>query len=272
MSTLHEVLADLAAESAELDARVARLPDWSVPTPAAGWTIAHQIGHLHWTDRMSLLAIDDPPTLAEVLTGLVADPAAGVDRTAAEQASLPPAELLARWRADRDRLVDRLGAVPDGQKLPWFGPPMSAASMATARLMETWAHGLDVAEALGQQPAATDRLRHVARLAVRTRDFAFRLHGLPVPAEEFRVGLTAPDGGFWTYGPPDATQSVTGPAVDFCLLAVQRRHRDDLALTADGPDAETWLGIVQAFAGPPGAGRSPSTDPAGSGRSPVGGR
>ena len=39
---------------------------------------------------------------------------------------------------------------------------------------------------------ATDRLRHVARLAVRTRDFAFRLHGLAVPAEQFRVELTAP--------------------------------------------------------------------------------
>jgi len=258
MSTLGTVLADLAAESAELDARVAGLPDWSVPTPAAGWTIGHQIGHLHWTDRMSLLAIEDPPALADVLAGLLADPAGGVDRAAAELAALPPAELLAGWRADRNRLVDRLGAVPDGQQLPWFGPPMSAASMATARLMETWAHGLDVAEALGQQPAATGRLRHVARLAVRTRDFAFRLHGLPVPADEFRVELTAPDGGCWAYGPADAAQSVTGPAMDFCLLAVQRRHRADLALTATGPDAETWLGIVQAFAGPPGVGREPA--------------
>ena len=61
----------------------------------------------------------------------------------------------------------------DGRKLPWFGPPMSAASMATARLMETWAHGLDVADALGVHRPATARLRSIAHIGVRTRDFAF---------------------------------------------------------------------------------------------------
>ena len=149
----------------------------------------------------------------------------------------------------------RLAGVEPDRRLNWFGPPMSPASLATARLMETWAHGLDVAEALGQQPVPTDRLRHIARLAVRTRDFAFRLHGLAVPAEEFRIELTAPDGARWQYGPAEAAQTVTGPAFDFCLLAVQRRHRSDLALVAAGPDAEAWLEIMQAFAGPPGTGR-----------------
>jgi uncharacterized protein (TIGR03084 family) len=81
------------------------------------------------------------------------------------------------------------------------------------------------------------------------------VHGLPVPAEEFRVELTAPDGDRWEYGPAEAAQRVTGPAFDLCLLAVQRRHRSDLALVASGPDAEAWLEIMQAFAGPPGAGR-----------------
>ncbi|MFL6160778.1 MAG: TIGR03084 family metal-binding protein [Jatrophihabitantaceae bacterium] len=260
MSTSELVLADLTAEGAELDTRIAALSDagWATPTPAAGWTIAHQIAHLHWTDRLALLAIDQPAMLAEAMRQALTDPAGYVDTAAQAGAALPPAELLAGWRAGRAELAERLAGVAPGRKLDWFGPPMSAASMATARLMETWAHGLDVAEALDQQPVPTARLRHVARLAVRTRDFAFQLHGLTVPAEEFRVELTAPDGSSWQYGPADAKQAVTGPALDFCLLAVQRRHRDDLALVTTGPAAEKWLEIMQAFAGPPGAGRPAS--------------
>ena len=257
MSTLALVLADLAAEGEELDSRLATLPanDWATSTPAAGWTIAHQIAHLNWTDRLALLAICQPARFAEAMHRATEDPAGFVDDAASAGAGLPPDELLASWRAGRAELAERLAEVEPGQQLNWFGPPMSAASMATARLMETWAHGLDVAEALGQWPTPTSRLRHVARLAVRTRDFAFRLHDLPVPTEEFRIELVAPDGAGWEFGPVDAAQSVSGPAVDFCLLAVQRRHHRDLALIANGPDAETWLEIMQVFAGPPGGGR-----------------
>ncbi len=256
-TTADLVLADLAAEGDELDALVAALPaaDWATPTPAAGWTIAHQIAHLHWTDRLVLLAIEQPAQLAEVLREVAAHPHSFVDDAAAAGAGMPPPELLAGWRAVRNELAERLAGVRPGRKLAWFGPPMSPASMATARLMETWAHGLDVTEALGGQPTPTNRLRHVSRLAVRTRDYAFRLHGLPVPAEEFRIELIAPDGDCWQYGPPDARESVTGPAFDFCLLAVQRRSRRELALVATGPQTDTWLEIVQAFAGPPGTGR-----------------
>jgi hypothetical protein len=50
---------------------------------------------------------------------------------------------------------------------------------------------------------------------------------------------------------------VTGPAEDFCLLATQRRHRADLGVLAEGAQAQEWLDIIQAFAGPPGAGRQP---------------
>jgi uncharacterized protein (TIGR03084 family) len=135
---------------------------------------------------------------------------------------------------------------------------MSPASLATARSMETWAHSLDVFEALGVEPVVDDRIRHVAHLGVRTRDFAFAVRGLEPPADEFHVSLTAPSGAVWQWGPADAPQSVTGAAYDFCLLVTQRRHRGDLALEATGPDADRWLDIAQAFAGPPGSGRPPS--------------
>jgi len=253
------VLADLSAECAELDALVAPLDaaGWQQPTPAEGWTIATQIAHLAWTDDIAVLAATDPDAFIAELTAVIERGGVDtyVDAAAAEWQQRP--DLLATWRQGRAALAKALTELPSGVKIPWFGPPMSATSMATARLMETWAHGQDVADALGADRPPTDRLKHVAYLGVRTRDFAFRTRGLEPPAEPFRVELVAPSGASWTWGPDDAAQRLTGPALDFCLLVTQRRHPDDLALVATGADVERWIGIAQAFAGPPGEGRPP---------------
>lgn len=259
MADLDALLADLDTEGEALDALVALLPPdaFARATPAPGWSIAHQLAHLTWTDAVAVLAATDPAAFAMEVERAVADPHGFVDRAAAEWAGLPPATLLAGWRDGRARLHEVLRALPPGMKVPWFGPPMKPASMVTARLMETWAHGQDVADALGERRVPTARLRHVAHLGVRTRDFAFAQHGLPVPAEQFRIELMAPDGEIWCWGPPDATESVTGPALDFCLLVTRRRHRADTAIAAVGPNADAWLDIAQAFAGPPGEGRPP---------------
>ena len=257
MSTAGPMVADLRAESDDLDAIVADLPveRWAEPTPAPGWTIAHQIAHLLWTDRVALAAVTDEAGFAAILADAAKDPTGFVDAGADELAALPPDELLADWRRTRTGLHDELLTVADGRKLPWFGPPMSAPSMATARLMETWAHGLDIADTLGVKRPATARLHSIAHIGVRTRDFAFSINGLNPPADPFRVELRAPDGSTWDWGPADADQRVTGTAEDFCMLVTQRRARADLDVHAVGSDAETWLGIAQAFAGPPGPGR-----------------
>ncbi|MFD3744626.1 TIGR03084 family metal-binding protein [Nocardia sp. NPDC058633] len=258
MADLAALLDDFAAECADLENLVAPLSpeQWTTPTPAPRWDIATQIAHLTWTDEVSVIAATD----AEAFAAFVAEAAPRVltvvDEGAEDIARTPPTDLLVRWRAGRERLIAALAAVPAGTKLPWFGPPMSAASMISARIMETWAHGQDVADALGATRTPTARLRTVAHISVRTRNFAYLVNGESGPAEEFRVELTAPDGTLWTWGPEDATQRVTGPAVDFCLITTQRRHRDDTDLVTEGPDADHWLGIAQAFAGPPGAGRA----------------
>ncbi|WP_035840986.1 TIGR03084 family metal-binding protein [Kitasatospora azatica] len=257
------LLADLRAESDELDTLVAELDaeGWATRTPAPGWTVAHQIAHLAWTDDWTLQSARDPegfhPAANELLVG-AAEFDEIVDGAAAAGAALPHGELLARWRAGRAAVLEALDAVPEGARLPWFGPPMKAASMATARIMETWAHGEDVADALGVKREPTARLRHIAHLGVRTFGFAFSAHGLAVPTEPVRVELTGPGGELWSWGPEDAADRITGPALDFCLLATQRRHPADLSLTATGPVATAWLPIAQAFAGPPGEGRAPS--------------
>ncbi len=256
-SVLDQVLSDLAAEGAALEAMVADLdePDWRTPTPAAGWDVATQIAHLAWTDEVAVAAATDKEAWdAHVLTA-IDDPEGYVDAEALAGGQRPPEEILSRWRAARAALNQALRHCPDGQKMPWFGPPMSPTSMATARFMETWAHSLDVAEALGVEPEPTDRIRHVTHLGVRTRNFSFGVHGLEAPREEFRVELVAPSGELWSWGPAGAQQRVTGSSYDFCLRVTQRRHRDDLDLIAVGRDADRWLDLAQAFAGPPGAGR-----------------
>jgi uncharacterized protein (TIGR03084 family) len=251
------MVADLKAESDDLDALVASLPAarWAEPTPAPGWTIAHQIAHLWWTDRVALTAVGDAAGFAAVQAEAANNPTGFVDAGAEELAGTPSAELLTEWRRTRERLHEALLGVAEDQKLPWFGPSMSAASMATARLMETWAHGLDVADALGVSRRPTARLRSIAHIGVRTRDFSFAINGLAPPTEPFLVELRAPDGDKWSWGPSDAAQRVTGAAEDFCFLVTQRRPLIALDVAAQGDDAQRWLSIAQAFAGPPGPGR-----------------
>ncbi|GAA3211029.1 TIGR03084 family metal-binding protein [Actinocorallia longicatena] len=259
--TATAVYDDLLAECADLDALVSGLTPsgWALPTPADGWTIAHQIAHLSWTDRHAALAATDPEAFTRLIaetTDPMAMVAAGADPAAHPHGPLEP------WRRSREEVVDALRALPPGARIPWFGPPMAGPSMATARLMETWAHGQDVADALRTTREPTHRLRHVAHIAVRARDYAHHVNGTPPPAIPIRVELTAPTGETWTWGPGDAPEKITGLALDFCLLAVRRRHPDDLDLHATGPAAAHWLTIAQAFAGPPGPGRRPGQDTA----------
>jgi len=264
---LQGLLDDLAAEGDQLRSTVDRLgPDgWTAPTPASGWTVATQIAHLLWTDEAAVVAARSHESAEakqawdDIVLAAIADPTGYVDADAFELAARPRDEVLDRWAASRESVRSALTALPAGQRMPWFGPPMSAASMATARFMETWAHGLDVYDAAGARPEPTDRIRHVAYLGVRTRDYAYSVHAEEPPAEEFRVELTAPSGQLWGWGPEDAAQRVTGPAYDFCLLVTQRVNRADTDLVAVGDDAEHWLGIAQAFAGPPGSGREASS-------------
>lgn len=259
MSDPGAVLDDLHAEGEDLDRLVAGLEPaaWSTPTPAPGWTIAHQIAHLAWTDEQAVRSATDPDGFAHEVEKALAAPDTFVDEAARRGAELPPAELLEHWREGRLALQWALSEHPWDVRMPWYGTAMSVASMATGRLMETWAHGQDVADALGVWRTPTTRLRHVARIGVRARDYAYMVHGRTPPAGEFRVELTAPDGSLWVYGPQDAAQRVTGPALDFCLLVTQRAHRTDLAVRAEGTDADGWLDIAQSFAGPPGRGRAP---------------
>jgi uncharacterized protein (TIGR03084 family) len=129
--------------------------------------------------------------------------------------------------------------------------------LACAGMMELFAHGQDIADALGVTRTPDDRLWHIALFATLVWDFGYQSRGLTPPDTQFRYELTAPSGALWEFGPADAEERITGPAEDFCLLVTRRRHRDDLRLTAMGEEADRWLDLAQAYRGPAGAGRRP---------------
>jgi enediyne biosynthesis protein E11 len=255
----NELFADLAAEGEALDRLVSGLgpAQWDLPTPAPGWTIKHQIAHLASTARVAFTAATDPEAVRTQIAGAVGDFDAALRAILLPYLADPPEALLVRWRAERKNAVEALAAVPPGELLPWLSRPMPAAVLASAGIMELFAHGQDIADALGADRAHTDRIRHLVRFAEGNRDFGYQVRGLSPPSDEFRFELTAPSGDIWRSGPADAADRVTGPAVDFCLLVTRRRHRDDLSLVASGPAAGRWLDIAQAYRGAPGPGRAP---------------
>ena len=250
---------DLEAEHADLDAVVAPIAaaDWDRTTPAAGWTVRDQIHHLGWFDRNGVVAIEEPDVFRETMEEMVGDFGAFESKMTAEARSMPAGELLEWWRSGRERILRVLRHADPTLRVPWYGPPMAVASFTTARLMETWAHGQDVVDALGATRAPTARLRHIAHIGVRTRGFSYAIRNREVPDGDVHVALTAPDGSTWTWGSDDAVDRVTGPALDFCLVVTQRRHVADTAVVTEGPLAQEWMSIAQAFAGGPGEGRQP---------------
>lgn len=249
----------LTAECDELDELLAGLDDqqWELPTPAPGWTIADQVAHLAATFKLAGLSPSDPEAFRALVGRLDPDFSVNVDNAMREFRSDSPEVLFSRWQAERTAAVKALAAVPGDQLVPWLVNPLPPAILAMAGMMEAFAHGQDILDALGIRRSRTDRIKFLVAFAVRTWDFGYLARDEPRPAAEFGFDITAPSGDQWQFGPPDATQRISGPAEDFCLLVTRRRHRDDLAVTAVGPDAEHWLDIAQAYRGPAGEGRKP---------------
>lgn len=259
MTEPRDVFAALTAAGDETDRVLAKLTadQWTLPTPAPEWTIAHQVAHLSATFRMAGLAGADPARFQLLASRLSPDFDTNVRHALAEYLAEPPDALFQRWQVERVRAVTSLAAVPTDQLVPWLVNPLPPAVLASAGLMELFGHGQDIADALGVRPERTDDLVHLVAFAVRTWDFGYQARGIPTPNTPIRFEITAPSGTLWTFGPAGATNRVTGPAEDFCLLVTRRRHHQDLAVTAVGDVATAWLEIAQAYRGPAGEGREP---------------
>ena len=261
--TMADLLADLGAETEVVANMVAGLAedDWNRATPAVGWAIRDQISHLAYFDVAAALAARDPVRFREEANMLFALGDNFPDEVARRYHDMAVDELLNWFRQARRSFIETFMPLDPRMRLPWYGPEMSAASSVTARLMETWAHGQDIADSLDIRREPTSRLRNIAHLGVSTFAFAYMLRGLDVPAASVRVELESPDGGMWTWGPEDAADRVMGSALDFCLVVTQRRHVADTTLRVVGATAVQWMPIAQAFAGRPGPGRQPGQFP-----------
>jgi uncharacterized protein (TIGR03084 family) len=253
------VYADLAAEGEVLDHLISGLDpgQWSRPTPAPGWTVAHQVAHLASIARLAVAAATDREMFSKQVASAAGDFDAAVEALLQPYISLPPDALLARWREDRAAANDALRALPPTQLVPWLARELPAAILASAGVMELVAHGQDIIDAVGGRREHTDRIWHATAFAVGNWDFGYLVRGLTPPAEQFRFELVAPSGQLWEFGPVRSKQVISGPAIDFCLLATRRRHRDDVALAATGDEADHWLNIAQGYRGSPGPGRQP---------------
>jgi uncharacterized protein (TIGR03084 family) len=250
---------DLRAETAELEKLLVPLGDagWETPTPAPGWAIRDQISHLAYFDEAATTAALDPERFREQRDAFVASGGSITEDIARDKRALAIPALHAWFRTARRALLDALTSIDPRTRVPWYGPDMSIASSLTARIMETWAHGQDVADALGATRTPTRALRQVAHIGARTMPNSFAARGRAVPDADVYVALVSPDGERWTWGDAAAANHVEGDALEFCLVVTQRRNVADTSLAVTGPVAIEWMEIAQAFAGPPGAGRAP---------------
>ena len=258
MPDIPQLLDDLRAEHEALDAVVASIEpgEWDTPTPAPGWSVRDQISHLTFFDEEATLAATDAEAFNERLMSAAADIDGYMNGPLEKARAMEPGEVLEWWRSARNAMLDAFKTVDPAARIPWYGPPMGLASFMSARLMETWAHGQDIIDALGTKREPTERLRHIAFLGVRARRNSYSAHGKEMPEGDVRVELLGPGGDLWTFGESDENV-VTGSAESFCLVVTQRRHPADTDIQTKGPIAEEWISIAQAFAGPPGEGRRP---------------
>lgn len=254
MDDLAAIRSDLLAEQRELDHVVATIDEsqWSFATASPGWDVRDQIAHLTFFDGTAALAIEDADGFARGVSALVeAAGTVGIDEyTLGTLRHATPEEVLEAWRMNRGRLEHAAATLSDSDRVAWYGPSMGAKSFLTARLMECWAHGQDIVDALGVTREPTSRLRHIARLGYNTRGWSYAVRGMEIPDTPVRVELRAPDGGEWVFGPDDASDAVRGSAEGFCLVVTQRRHVDNTDVVATGA-ARQWMAIAQAFAGGP---------------------
>ena len=241
------VLDDLTAEQERLEGILAGLDEarWMAPSSAAGWTVADVVLHLAQAEESVLTALSG----GDLRTGI--GPGAGTvqERVAelvrAERAA--PAAVFARWRRARREAMDALRAADPDRPVEWVAGPVKPPTLATTRLAEHWAHGLDITGPFGIDFPDTERLRHVAWLAHRTLPYAMTLAG-EQPAE-VRCELTAPDGAsVWQFGRPEASSAIAGSAGAFCRVAARRLSPADSGLTASGPHGATALRLVRTYA------------------------
>ncbi|MDT0442535.1 maleylpyruvate isomerase family mycothiol-dependent enzyme [Streptomyces johnsoniae] len=243
-------LAGLAAEQRDFADLLASLgaADWARPSAAAGWSVRDQVAHLADTEEVAADTLTGGP---RAFAEAVSPHASAEDFTAAgcrRGDGMTPAELAGWWHPAAGRTRGLLAGLAAEDRVAWgFGMP--ARTFATARLMEHWAHGLDVRDALGLPVAETARLHHVAALGLATLRWALARGRVRWPAgRSLRLDLAAADGTRHAFGDADATDVLRGPLLAWCRVATRRtRGGPPPELRPEGELAELALLHARAY-------------------------
>jgi uncharacterized protein (TIGR03084 family) len=242
------LIGDLEAEQLGLQSVVAEIDEehWLAPTPAWGWDVRDTIAHLADTDEMAIDTARGGPYAINDVATRAASSADVTYHGVLRGRRLAGSEVGAWWKRTSAAERSMLRHLVADARVPW-GLGMRTPSFVTARLMETWAHGLDVRHALGVAAVDTDRLAHVAWLATRALPYAYSFAGLEPPAAPLRVELSLPSGASWMLGPEDAADRITGPAGDYCRVFVHRLPFADTNLVIEGAAARSAVAVARAF-------------------------
>ncbi len=145
------IVTALAQQQDELSGLLAGLSDddWALPSRCDGWSVSDVVLHLAQTHEMALASLQG--TLAEAatkigsgVTGSSVDEMA--DGAVARERGAPTAAIRDRWTADADAVRSAFESFDLSTRVQWVAGELSARTLATTRLAETWIHTGDIAE------------------------------------------------------------------------------------------------------------------------------
>lgn len=245
---MRQILSDLVAEQQHLDQFLQQINirNWSLETPAEGWDIRDTVSHLAHIEEYAgdalngsgsrLDELDDYRDLNELTE-------AGVRRGR----NMRPQDVIEWWRLERAKVVEALSRTEARERVPWFFGDMSARSFATMRLAETWAHGLDVYAAVGEEAEDSERLQHVLLLAQMSLPWAFQMAGFDYD-QAVRLEGIGPMYAKYVAGPEDTDQLIRGPVGEICRIALQRLDPDDAEnLIVKGDTAAAAVQVMRTY-------------------------
>jgi uncharacterized protein (TIGR03084 family) len=231
--------------------------DWTIETPATGWSVADQVAHLTSVYRLAAQAVRDPDRFTQLLAGMTGSFEDNVAALMAPLSELPNGPLFDVWLGALEESTAALRSADADQIVPWLVRPIPARVLAMAGMAEAFGHGQDIYDALEAEHVPHDHVLAVCEFAYHTSTFGYLARGLQPPTTPLRFELESPSGRRWTLGDPQAADLVCGKAWDLALLVTRRRHPADLDLFPTGPFACEWIGYAQAYRGPAGPGREP---------------
>lgn len=248
---MKEIVNDLIAEQSSVDTLVADLTEeqWLIPLPDVEmWNIKDAIIHIAFFDYAATKLMKGG---AEDLISF-SQTESGEDKyvRATKYRHLTGAEVLSWWREERTRMACTFYEKHPKDRIPWApGLPMSAKSLASARLMELWAHSVDISDALGIDPVVKDRITSTLFLSWQARANSYTINDLIMPDTPMYLELTLPSGEIWAKGDPAAENYIKGSAREWALVAIRRRNWMDSDLEVVGEEARRYASIVQTYAG-----------------------